>query len=370
MRPRILHILNALRPSGAEVMLRQAAPYWREAGFDLTVLACGPEVGPYAPVLAEASFRIEHLPFLKTLQGMAQLRATLQRLQPDLIHVHSEGMAFFVALANWFSLRRTSLRTIHTNFPFTGFLKQRKRLERVLQRAWGVQHVAIGPSVAENERSRFWNPCVTCPNWFDEAHFRPPIAEEAAQAKVQWDIPPDIPTLVTVGNCSPIKNHGAILEALAHPNLRDRPWIYLHAGHEDAEASERAQAQRLGLASKVRFLGPIQDVRGLLWAADLFVMPSVYEGFSIAAVEAAGTGIPMLLSRVPGLRDLADYDEPSTITWMDHPAPESIVKGLCGGLTFQSDRVTRPWVSRFSIQAGATRYHDLYRSQLAGGIAR
>jgi glycosyltransferase involved in cell wall biosynthesis len=357
---RVLHILNDLRFSGAEVMLTQAAPYWHEAGLELAVLACGPEVGPYAPALEAAGYRIEHLPFRKSLRDMARLRKTLDRLHPDLIHVHSEGMAFFIALANQASIHRPTLRTVHSNFPFSGVLQQRKRLERALQRAWGTWHVAIGPSVAENEKIRFWNRCLTCPNWFDSFHYRPPTQEEVTQARAQWGIPSGQIALVTVGNCNATKNHEALLQALATGPLRDGPWMYLHAGQEEPGTPERSLAHALGLASQVRYLGAVQDIRSLLWAADLYVMPSLYEGFGNAALEAAGTGIPMLLPRVPGLRDFEGYDWPRSITWSDYPTAPSLALALKQWLAHPSPKDSRPWVGQFSIQSGACRYLDVY----------
>lgn len=362
MSPRLLHVLNTLRPSGAEVMLKQAAHHWRRAGFDLAILACGSTVGPFGASLAEAGYHIEHLPFCKSVRGMTNLCKALEHLNPGLIHLHSEGMAFFAALANKITLRRPAFRTVHSSFQFSGLLRQRKLLERALQRAWGVQHIAIGPGVAENEQRRFRNPSILLPNWFDAVHFRPPTPPEANQARIHWNLPHDQPVLISVGNCSETKNHRALIKALAHPVLRDRPWIYLHAGHEEHGAPERALANSLGISQKVRFLGPVQDVRNLLWAADLFTMPSLFEGFSIAALEAAGTGIPMLLSQAPGLRDLNAYDHPSTIAWADLYDPEALVYKLVRCLEGPLAHRPRMWVKEFDINCGAARYLQCYLS--------
>jgi glycosyltransferase involved in cell wall biosynthesis len=80
--------------------------------------------------------------------------------------------------------------------------------------------------------------------------------------------------------------------------------LYLHAGCEEEGCPERCLAARLKVHGRIRFLGPVRDVAPLLQAADLFLMPSLHEGLPIAAVEAMGAGLPVVLADVDGLRDL------------------------------------------------------------------
>jgi len=58
------------------------------------------------------------------------------------------------------------------------------------------------------------------------------------------------------------------------------------------------------VADRIHFCGWMPEVREALAAADIYVMPSLYEGLGIAALEALGVGLPALLARVNGLRDL------------------------------------------------------------------
>jgi glycosyltransferase involved in cell wall biosynthesis len=66
----------------------------------------------------------------------------------------------------------------------------------------------------------------------------------------------------------------------------------------------RASAAAMGLDGAVRFVGMQDDVRPFLWAGDLFALPSAYEALPLAALEAAAAGLPLLVSELPGLRDL------------------------------------------------------------------
>src|SRR4029078_4190075 len=58
----------------------------------------------------------------------------------------------------------------------------------------------------------------------------------------------------------------------------------------------RRFAARPELANAVRFLDAVKDIRSLLWASDLLVMPSLYEGLANAALEGCASGLPAILS--------------------------------------------------------------------------
>lgn len=68
------------------------------------------------------------------------------------------------------------------------------------------------------------------------------------------------------------------------------------AGSGPDEGATRAEVRRLGLDNDVMFLGQRSDVYDLYQALDLYMLPSLYEGFPVAAVEAMATGLPCLLS--------------------------------------------------------------------------
>jgi glycosyltransferase involved in cell wall biosynthesis len=66
----------------------------------------------------------------------------------------------------------------------------------------------------------------------------------------------------------------------------------------------QSQILELGLSGHVRLLGTRDDVSPLLAAADIFVLPSRWEGLSIALMEAMAAGVPVVATRVDGVKDL------------------------------------------------------------------
>src|SRR5438876_9696275 len=109
-------------------------------------------------------------------------------------------------------------------------------------------------------------------------------------------VPRDVIVLSSIGGCCSCKNHPAILSSLLLIP-RDSRILYLHAGMETPAREERALAGDLDLTDKVRFLGVVPDILPILHSSDIFLMPSIFEGFGCAAAEAMGAGVPMVLSR-------------------------------------------------------------------------
>jgi glycosyltransferase involved in cell wall biosynthesis len=101
-----------------------------------------------------------------------------------------------------------------------------------------------------------------------------------------------------------------LLDALARGNgALDDARLWVVGGERDLVESYRARAQGLGVGERVAFAGKVEDVRPFLWSADAFVSPSHYEAFQLGLLEAAGAGLPLLVSRISGSDELlADGD--------------------------------------------------------------
>jgi glycosyltransferase involved in cell wall biosynthesis len=298
---KILHILNELKPSGAEVMLEKAASVWLDLGCDLHILALADSPGPYAETLARAGWQVTHL---NRSQGIPSIiRSLIKRIgeiRPDLVHFHQEGISLPLAFAARLA-GAPMVRTVHNNFPFSGGLRWRKTLERALGRWMGCQYIAISSSVQANELKRFRNHSELCWNWFDSKAFRPPSTEEKLGARERLGIPPDQIALVSVGNGSDTKNYQTVIQSLAL--LKNTALHYYQVGNPHLQAVDALAASASGVEAQVTFVGPRADIADWLWACDIYVMPSKLEGLSLAAVEALASGCDCLFADCPGLAD-------------------------------------------------------------------
>ncbi|KGM54325.1 hypothetical protein N800_04470 [Lysobacter daejeonensis GH1-9] len=314
----MLHVLNELRPSGAETMLRLAGPIWNSAGYQCDILSTGQDVGPYAEALRSAGYQVHHLAARKNPAYFVEFANLVRRGGYDVVHQHAEGMRYWFCLAA-LAVGAKVAATVHSNFSFDGSLRWRRAWQRRHLQRLGVAFIAIAPGVRANEARRFGIESRLVWNWFDSEKFRPVTSEERMLARRSFGLSDHDKVVVSLGNCSEVKNHAALLGALTHmPGVK-----YLHVGQEDHQCSEQRLAKEVGLSSRVHFLGWLDDPRTALAASDVYVMPSLFEGLGVAALEAIGSGLPCVLSRAPGLVDLASLG--LTLEYAD-ATPEALAK--------------------------------------------
>jgi glycosyltransferase involved in cell wall biosynthesis len=109
------------------------------------------------------------------------------------------------------------------------------------------------------------------------------------------------PFAVTVARMTLQKNHIALLAALdAHPGFR---LALVGTGPLEGELREAATPLR----DAVLFLGHRNDVPDLLAAADLFVLPSLFEGLPLSLIEAMAAGLPAVTSNVGGVDEVVEH---------------------------------------------------------------
>jgi len=134
------------------------------------------------------------------------------------------------------------------------------------------------------------------PNGIDLARFVPRAPSPVLRAAL--GVPSSSPLVLSIGRFVAEKGHRHLLEAAARIE-RTRPgvhWVLVGAGELEAALSREAQA--LGLASQVHFTGWRDDVPDVLAVADVFVLPSVNEGFGRVVVEAMAMARPVVATAV------------------------------------------------------------------------
>jgi glycosyltransferase involved in cell wall biosynthesis len=112
--------------------------------------------------------------------------------------------------------------------------------------------------------------------------------------------------LLTVATLTRRKAHDVLIEALA--GLRELPWQarFVGGGEFDVEwtAHLHALVQQHGLQQRIRFVGEVQDLRDEYRQADVFVLPSLFEGYGMAFAEALSFGLPIVAARAGAVPDV------------------------------------------------------------------
>jgi glycosyltransferase involved in cell wall biosynthesis len=146
---------------------------------------------------------------------------------------------------------------------------------------------------------------IVLPNGVDPAAVNGWLSpERRAALREQFALAPDLFVGLTVARLEPNKGLPFLLHALATLD-RDRPWRWLIVGSGGEEARLHALAADLGLGERLVFTGGMEDadLHNLYALAHLFVLSSLYEGSSLATLEAMAHGLPVVATHVGGLPD-------------------------------------------------------------------
>ncbi|MDT4919934.1 MAG: hypothetical protein QOI15_836 [Pseudonocardiales bacterium] len=147
---------------------------------------------------------------------------------------------------------------------------------------------------------------ATINNGFDPAEFDPSRRErEFADARAEWGLPADAVVLCMIANELPRKGYDLALRAIA---AAGDPRLHLVLAGTADPARYRALVAELGLTGRTHYLGQQADVGRVHAASDAFILPTKYEAFCMAIVEALASGLPVLTTSVPGAGDLVQPD--------------------------------------------------------------
>ncbi len=138
-------------------------------------------------------------------------------------------------------------------------------------------------------------PFTVLPNGIDAGKF---AFDPAARARCRAEFGFTETDVVVghVGRFDPVKNHGFLLEAFAQAAGQNAALRLLLTGDGALRAAAQRQAAALGIGERVVFAGLRRDTEACDAAADLFVLPSVFEGVPLSLVEAQASGLPCLAS--------------------------------------------------------------------------
>lgn len=144
---------------------------------------------------------------------------------------------------------------------------------------------------------------------------------DRATVRARLGFDPNTQMVLSVGRLTEQKGYPTLLAAIEHlaarggiPNTR-----FVWAGTGPLEGRLRAAIRAAGLQGRIMLVGHSDDVAGLLAAADLFVLPSRFEGFPLVLLEALAAGLPVVASRVGGIPEVLRAVSPSRLVEPDQP---------------------------------------------------
>lgn len=313
---KVLHLIPGLDVGGAESLLCNLLPNLNPQRIRGAVAFFRGD-GRLSHRLENASIPVfqlrSGLPWNSRLVG--ELKETLAVHEFEILHSHLPRAHWLAAFAER-SIHRSGgspparIQTRHNINHYSGWRRLVQPVDRwAARRTDRILAVSQAVLLETQKRTRLpKNRFQWMPNGVDPSPFLELPDRDVARSRLSTElrIPNDGELLLCVGSLTRQKGQDVLLEALSH--LReDRPklWVLL-AGVGVERGSLQKLASTLGVAERVSFLGTREDVPSLLASVDLYVQPSRWEGFGLAAVEAMISRVPVVASAVGGLAEILE----------------------------------------------------------------
>lgn len=298
---RIAFVIPGLdRRGGAERQVVALATGLARRGWTVTTIALSGEGGAAREALEAAGVGFVALGMRKGLadpRGWMRMHRWLRANRPDIVHTHLPHAIFLARWSRLGSPFRALVDTIHTSRTATraqglGFRASEFLSDYTTLVSASAADAWMADGLISPEKSRI------LPNGIDVGRWRPD-AEARARMRAELGVGDGFVWLAA-GRLEPVKNHAALVDAMALLPASSRLYI---AGSGPLEQALRERAAALGITERVRLLGFVEDLLPWMQAADGVALASQWEGLPLVLLEAAACRLPAVATDVAGSRD-------------------------------------------------------------------
>lgn len=297
---RVLMIFTIMNRGGAETMIMN---YYRnidrtKVQFDFVVHR--PQQGEYDEEIKRLGGKIFVFPAVRPQNFCAykkQIREFLDT-HPEykIIHSHAQELSFyFYKIAH-----EKGIPYIITHSHNASMLWDFKAPLRILWRKQMFKYIniyftcGIEAGIHYYGKKRAQN-AILMNNAIDVAQFKFNM-ESRKSVRKEFNIHDNDFIIGHIGRFTPQKNHLFLLEVFKAFYMRNPNAKLILVGQEDDKKVVREKADRLGIINQIIFTGIRKDIPALLSAFDCILMPSLFEGLSVAMVEEQCSGLPLITS--------------------------------------------------------------------------
>ena len=330
---RVIHILKATGVAGAENHLLTLLPELDPEQFHVEVVILvepGLSIDEFAGELQSKGVQAQQVPIHANIDlGLiVRLWRIFRQLKPDILHSHLVHADFHGGVAGWLARVPLLVSSRHNDDPFrsvgiTAFLirlnnrifhqfvaisKHMRRfseeVERIDPDKIRTVHYGLEPSSAATIDLR---------------------ADLRADLHGEFKLEPG-PVLVCVARLVPQKGHIHLLRALVQVRGEVPAVRLVLLGDGTIRADLEQIVRDLALQANVCFAGWRTDAARLLGGADIFVLPSLWEGFGLVLLEAMAASLPIVASKVGAIPEIVADNETGLL--VEPGAEEALSRAL------------------------------------------
>jgi len=362
----ILHLIDTSGPGGAETVFKNLFERFDGEGYrSLALVTAGSWV---QGALLESGAEVHesdskgsfNLPYLRHIVGLVRQAGV------DLIQAHFFGAGVYASLAGL--ITRTPVVTIlHGSVD----VPQNDRMLRLKAAAinMGTDRLVTVSGRLKNEllarTSLSAKRMCVIHNGVDTTRLKPGRSDKL---RGELGLADDALVVCALGNIRRAKGYPHLIEAAALVGAVAPHVHFVVAGEGERRGQLMSalleQADALGVASRVHFLGYRDDTLEVLRGSDLFVLPSTSEGFSISTVEAMACGLPVVATRSGGPEEIITPDVDGILIPPADPA--ALARSVLGLVADPGRRASLAEAAvatasrRFSLSTQLAAYEALY----------
>lgn len=355
---KIIQVIPEFGLAGAEIMCENLTYELTKLGHEVIIVS----LFDYHSVITERleEFEID-VYYLNKKPGLdisiiGKLAKLLVEKKPDVIHTHRHVMQYTVPASIIAGVKR-KVHTVHSIAK-----KENNRIGRffnkVFYKFFNVTPIALSDLIQDTIAEEYKIKKEAIPVILNGVDLSKCIPKTDYSKTGKF-------TILHIGRFMEPKNHIGLVKAfeIFHNDYPDSILQLIGDGNLKCEIEQYVTEHRLD--DCVEFLGLKSDVHGYLHDADIFTLPSLYEGIPITLIEAMGTGLPIVATAVGGVPDMLRNNESAILTSTD---PNKIANAFW---TYANDSKLRRRYGQkakenakdFSAEKMSKKYIDVYERQ-------
>lgn len=300
---KVWEVIPTLGGGGAEKMVLDLADGIQNEGHDVTVISLYDKSHATDNRVKFAEQHKLQIRYLDKKPGfdihlLRELMRLIRNERPDIIHTHIESFQY-IAIAGMFC-RFNHVHTMHSIVGKESKIYQ--YLLKTVSKRKRTHFVVLSEKIAQSMKESFgtdpaYLSCI--PNGIDRSLFM-----EKQRAFQKGSI-----HFIAVGSLIPVKNQSMLIDAFSKTqDERSYKDFLVILGEGVLRETLEAQIKQLGVDDRITLPGNVDDVLSYLNDADVYVMPSHFEGVSLALLEAASTGLPIITARTGNTPEVVQDD--------------------------------------------------------------
>ncbi len=376
---KILYLFEHLNLGGAEQLLLTTLKYLDRNEF-FPLVYCLRENGKISKEIEKLGIKVVTLNkkiHLLNLSLIFELVRIFKKEKPQILHTNLFFPNIYGRIAAKLSGTKTIVTSLHNpdySFENNGrwTFELRKLIDKCSAKLTNTSFIAVSDFVKKDFQTQLgFKNIKVLHNYIDTRRFDNLDNCDKKIKRDELEIKKSDILILNVGRLHPQKGQIYLIEAFSLLCKKNHNLKLIIVGKGIMEGELKQKVNALGLGSNVKFLKDRRDIPELMSISDIFVFPSLYEGFGIALVEAMASGLPVIASDVDSLKEIVEQNIDGILIEKENPQilAETIQELVNNDKrrAFLGKNARKKAIAMFDAIAGIERLKDIYKCLISDG---